>query len=110
MKMTEILILAIFTLISCEYDGGKEIIKSSGYKGVIIDAYREYPHNIAIFSIKTHDSSLKINPDSWPSLWEYAKIGDSIIKQKDTFLILVKKNDSIEKEFFYDPFRRGLEE
>ena len=109
MKITTILIIVIFTLTSCQYDGAREIIKSSEYKGVIIHTYREkFNHNAAVFVIKMHDSSLEMNPDSWPNLWEYAKIGDSIIKQKDTLLIIVIKNDSTKEEFFYDPFRRGM--
>ena len=90
-------------LLGCRYDGGKENTKARSYKGIITDIYKEKKwHYMYAFKINVNNDTVKKPAEFWPRSWEYTEIGDSIIKPKDTLMIIIKKNDSISKEFFYE--------
>lgn len=96
------MIALIFFIAGCRYDGARESIKSTEFEGVITNTFKEFSHNANVFRINAQNTSFEFSPDLWPDIWKYAEIGDSIIKPKDTLMIIIKKNDSISREFFYE--------
>lgn len=72
------------------------------FSGQIIKKYDDsYNHNLNTFMVVEKDSTFKILPYDWPNMWDYACEGDSIIKPKDTLLIIIKKPYFEEQKFFY---------
>jgi len=103
MKIIAFITILIIIFTGCvRYDGSKEFAKQQKYKGVIVDVFQEKRnHNMYTFRIKVKNDIIKECAEFWPKSWEYAKIGDSIIKPKDILLIVVKKSDKVSKEFHY---------
>jgi len=103
MKKFILIFFLLFAFGCIRYDGAKKHIKPNKYKGVIEEIYRDdRNHGMWTFTVNTTDNeSINIVANSWSRSWEYAEIGDSIIKPADTLMIIIKKNDSTYKEFFY---------
>lgn len=102
MKKTFILLLALFLVLSCiKINTGKDQMKHERYKGVITKIYQdESNHFMNTFEINAKTRFIEI-ANYYPKSWEYAQVGDSIIKPPDTLMIIIKKNDTTQKEFFY---------
>ena len=78
-------------------------MKKMNFKGTITRIYEDKrSHYEYCFEIKTDSDIFEINAEDWRShSWEYATVGDSIIKPADTLMIIIKKNDSTFKKFSY---------
>jgi hypothetical protein len=95
-----LIILILVELCSCfRFDNGKKDRKRESYKGVINEIYQDKSHH-SIWRLNT-SCNVNVIGNDWPKSWEYAQVGDSIIKLSDTLMIIIKKNDSIYKEFYY---------
>jgi hypothetical protein len=80
----------------------KRKVKEMIFKGVITKIYNHWNHNLYTFTICTEKSEdIDVTIEHWPYSWEYASIGDSIIKPPNTLMIIIKKPDGNSKEFFY---------
>ncbi len=53
------------------------------------------------FTIKSDSIEFDDIIDFYSDAWQYAKVGDSIIKPADTLMIIIKMNDSTSREFLY---------
>jgi hypothetical protein len=100
MKATFFITIVLILLSCIRIDNGREEQKKESYKGIITEIYQE-EMNHYMWRINTDCDNNLIGND-WPRSWEYAKIGDSIIKPPDTLMIIIKKSDGTYKEFFYD--------
>ncbi|MBN1250658.1 MAG: hypothetical protein JXR51_15360 [Bacteroidales bacterium] len=102
--MRKIIFLIIISfLYACRIDTVEKYVKADSYKGVVTKIYQDKKNHMAYtFEIKSSDGEIfKDDFDVWPYIWDYAKVGDSIIKPADTLMIIVKKRDNSYKEFFY---------
>jgi len=98
-----ILIVCFAGLISCiRIDTGKNSCKKDDYKGTITKIFQDEIHHYTwTFQIKSDNRTFDRDAQLWPKSWEYASVGDSILKQADTLILTVKKNDKTQKEFNY---------
>ena len=102
MKKFILIFFLLFAFGCIRYDGIKKSNKAEGYKGIITKIYQDdRNHGVSTFNIRTEKEEFKRLATLYPRSWEYAEIGDSIIKPADTLMIIIKKNDSTYKEFFY---------
>lgn len=87
-------LLVLITNISCT--NNREIILKEDCLGTIRSIYRDQNnHNVHVFNIESNGIERILISDFFPQSWEYAAIGDSIIKKKeDSFIIIKKKNGS----------------
>jgi len=90
-------------MLSCiRINTGKNDIKERYYRGEIGKIYQDNSNHMAwTFVVQAKGSSFEIVANIWPRSWEYAVVGDSIIKPPDTLMIIIKKNDTTQKEFLY---------
>ena len=92
----------IIILSSCTF-GDKKRTYQESYRGLIIKNYRDYHnHGMYTFDVKNNDYEFKVLSEAWPCSWEYAKVGDSVIKLPDTLILIIKKPNGEEKHFNYD--------
>lgn len=101
--MKTLFVLAlVFFLSGCVNEYAKKRIKEVEYKGVIVDIYND-KHNHYVFTFSIEDNGEKNNgmAELWPKSWEYASIGDSIIKPANELYIIIKKKNGSEKVFYY---------
>jgi len=92
----------IIILSSCTF-GDKKRTRQESYRGLIIKNYRDYHnHGMYTFDVKTKDHKFKVLSEAWPRSWEYAKVGDSVIKLPDTLILIIKKPNGEAKYFNYD--------
>jgi hypothetical protein len=96
-----LILIILFSFVSCINELSKKRIKSVEYRGTIVDIYQSWNHNVFSFLVNSENGEFQENAESWPYSWEYASIGDSIIKPPDTLMIIIKKPDGSGKEFFY---------
>jgi hypothetical protein len=77
--------------------------KEDFYRGVITKIYREpMKHDNHFFDIHTEElGETTLNASFWSKSWEFASVGDSIIKPPDTLMIIIKKPNGESKEFYY---------
>jgi hypothetical protein len=93
-----------YFFISFVNDRAEKSVKEVHYKGRITKIYQvPMKHNNFFFDIYTEEyaETSETASDWWYSSWEYASVGDSIIKPPDTLMIIIKKPDGSSKEFFY---------
>jgi hypothetical protein len=99
MKKSISIFMIVFSCISCI---NKKALKEVEYKGIITKIYQDpMQHNMYFFDIYTEYGDAGVTASLWPYSWEYASVGDSIIKPPDTLMIIIKKPDGSSKEFFY---------
>jgi hypothetical protein len=92
----------MYFFISLVNDRAEKDTKKDYFKGVITKIYQiPMKHNMRVFDIHTEYGESGVTADHWPYSWEYASVGDSIIKPPDTLMIIIKKPDGSSKEFFY---------
>jgi hypothetical protein len=104
MKKYVVFLFGLIIIVSCKNAiSFRESYLKDHYKGVIIKMFRDPDnHEMSTFTIKTDSTNFDEVADIYSQSWNYAKIGDSIIKPADTLMIIIKKNDSTYKEFFMD--------
>jgi len=97
------IILVLFIFFGCiRYDGSKVHIKGNEIKGIIVNVFQEKKnHNMYTFKIKVNKDTIERCAEFWPRSWEYSKVGDSIIKPKDTLMLIIKKPTGKFKKFYY---------
>ncbi len=99
MKTTLIILFLITFGYSCDFK--KDFRKRNAYKGIITKKYiPPYSHEMYAFKVKTDSSEFEEIADFFSYSYEYAEVGDSIIKPSDTLMIIIKK-DSTYRKFFY---------
>jgi len=77
-------------------------VKKGFYKGVITKIYREpMQHDMYFFDIHTECGVTGVTASFWSKSWEFASVGDSIIKPPDTLMTIIIKPNGESKEFFY---------
>jgi len=98
-----LILISIVLLTGCiRIDTGKKESKAECFKGIITKIYQDdKQHYMYTFEIHTPNQVIIENAEIWSKSWSYAQVGDSIIKPTDTLMIIIKKNDSTEREFFY---------
>ena len=99
-----VIIVALTTrfCISFANENAEKKMKKDFYKGVITEIYQEpMNHNRWAFAVKIDSLEKEKCAECFPYSWEYACIGDSIIKPPDTLMIVIKKPNGESKEFFY---------
>ena len=93
--MKKIIYYLFFILLgySCLNNSLKENIKVSSYNGVITDKYEDREnHSISIFVIKKNGGKyIEEAADLFYGSWQYADVGDSIIKEKGKMYITIKR-------------------
>jgi len=96
------LLLIVFLLSSCTFgDKGRTYKKS--FKGVIIKKYQnDKNHGMLTFDIVNNNQKFWVISERWPRCWEFAEVGDSIIKPPDTLILTIKKPNGTEKHFNYN--------
>jgi hypothetical protein len=102
--MRKNLLYILLFIVSCSGEFRYSIIetKKEKYKGVIIYKYIDSTNHCARSGVfRQLNVNKNIVFELWPGSWDYAKISDSIIKNPDTLMIIIKKNDSIKKNFKY---------
>jgi hypothetical protein len=83
----------ILLLLSCNNALLKDVTESS-YQGVIVEIYRDYKnHGISTFSIRTLSGQITEPAVLFPKSWEYAEVGDSVIKEEGKLYITIKKEN-----------------
>ena len=90
------LFIGIILVTSCNQLAKEKFVESS-YKGIINSKYREkMDHNTQIFGInsKGQDHSMKVAASVFHGAYDYATIGDSIIKTKGELCITIKKKNN----------------
>ena len=76
--------------------------KKVAFKGLIAKVYRdEENHYVYTFLIKTSNKSITEVADNFPYSWEYASVGDSIIKEKDELYIKIIRKNGEYKRFYF---------
>jgi hypothetical protein len=107
---TPIMVVIIIVLIFFKFkqtskdDFYNEVVPSE-FHGIIIEKYKAFNHAEPRIKYQFGNSIMDISAFNWVDLYERAKIGDSIYKNKgDTVLCLKnKKSDSIFKlNYFFD--------
>ena len=102
-----ILIVIIFAILirSCiSFVNGraKKAEKEVSFRGVITKIYRiPMQHDMRVFDVQTENGEIGVTADNWWYSWDFASVGDSIIKPPDTLMIIIKKPNGESKEFFY---------
>jgi hypothetical protein len=102
----KIKIVLIFVLIlyfcSCVNGPVKQRTKELEFRGKISKIYNDTKnHYMYTFNILTEGGEISEVAEFWPNSWEYASVGDSIIKPKDELKIIIKKPDGSWDVFFY---------
>jgi hypothetical protein len=97
-----LLFLLIFITSSCTFGDKKRTYKEN-FKGIIEKNYRDYSnHGMFTFDVINGNYKFKVLTEVWPRCWEYAEVGDSIIKPPDTLILIIKKPDGTKKHFNYN--------
>jgi len=90
------------SFISFVNNSDDRIVKKGFYSGVITKIYREpMQHDMWFFDIDTECGVSGVTASFWSKSWEFASVGDSIIKPPDTLMIIIKKPNGESKEFYY---------
>lgn len=80
------------------------IVKKEIYSGTIIQKFNDIEfHNERTFKIKTSNDTTYETANTFPDSWEYAEVGDSIIKIKGELYFTIKKKNGELKDFYLNP-------
>jgi len=95
-------IITILIFHSCQIDFGKDEIEKDIYTGIIIDKFQDKnDHYMWTLEIKS-DIKYNIIAERWNGLWQYAEIGDSVLKPENTLDLKIRKKNGITKIFKYE--------
>ncbi len=101
-KKIIVFLLLIFLLFSCRFDD-EEANRKWNFKGIIVKNYQnDNNHGMLTFDIVDNNHKFWVLSEKWPRCWEFADIGDSVIKLPDTLILIIKKPNGTVKEFDYD--------
>lgn len=94
----------IFVLLLCIYSCGgihKKGVYKYNFRGVLRKSYND-PRNHMAYTFLLENNGMKFErlSEDFPRCWEYAEIGDSVIKLQDTLILIIKKEHE-QKEFHY---------
>lgn len=69
-------------------------VKNDAYKGIITRTFNDVEnHYVFSFTIRTNNETFVIISENFPRSWEFASVGDSIIKNKGETSIIIKKSN-----------------
>jgi len=92
--------LSILLYVSCQSIEKKHVYIDT-FDGILIKNYRDSSNRMMLtFLLEKNGLKFKRLSEEFPRCWEYAEIGDSVIKMKDTLILIIKKKDE-EKIFHY---------
>lgn len=95
--MKKYLVLVVHVLFVCCDKANYNQIINDDCQGIIKTIYKDMSnHAVLKFEIEYFDSQSKereVVADFYPKSWEYAVVGDSIIKNKGESFITIKKAD-----------------
>jgi hypothetical protein len=82
----------------------KNEVKDASFRGVITDKYNNFKsHGQCMYNIYSkNNEDLCLYAEDFPKLWEFAEIGDSVIKIKDSLKIEIKKKNGMSRTFYAD--------
>jgi hypothetical protein len=94
MRFHIIFSLAIIFSHSCNGLAENEL-KGISYRGIVSSKYKEEKnHNVNMFKVDSGKLSFKVDAFIFHGAFEYAQIGDSLIKNKGEMEITIKKKKS----------------
>jgi hypothetical protein len=104
MKKNFYYVLLIVSFLGCTIGKGNNL-KEKEYHGIIVDIYRIFNRNALTYLVKTQEyGEFEMLADSWYPSYEYAAVGDSIIKVKGELKITIKKPNGDSRTFeFWNP-------
>lgn len=93
--------LIILSVCSCNYIA-KERTREGFYKGIITAKFiDEKNHLDETFLFKSKTETFFESGEIYPGSWDYANIGDSIIKEKGELYLTIKKKNGDSTMFPY---------
>ena len=100
-KISLTIVFLSMLLCSCSYMD-KYTERKIFFEGVIIKIFfDDKNHYSATFTIKQKDETFLVMASLYPNSWEYANIGDSIIKEKGELYLTIKKKNGDATMFPY---------
>jgi len=108
MKFSNIicLFLAIF-FVSCQNNSNREqeYFKKQNFKGVIIEKYQDWDkHGLECVKLLNYNKEIVVLwLDNWrpDNIWDYVKVGDSLIKPLNHLAITIKREQEAPRKFRY---------
>lgn len=101
MKIAIYILLLSNSLMSNSCHNNKKVILKVEVKGIITNIYQDKQnHQVYTFNVRAnswYDGTFIA--DFYPGSWEYASIGDSIIKNKGETFVTIKKADKFFRIF-----------
>lgn len=80
----------------------RNLYKKDVYKGIVYKKITESNrHGNSYLVVIDESDTFNISLYEWPYLWEYAELGDTLIKPADTLLLYVKKKNGTVKTIIY---------
>ena len=102
--LIQIVIATMIFFIFFTNENAKKKIKKDAYRGIITDIFRDsWDNEKWVFTVKVDSLEREQCVDHLSYSWEYACVGDSIIKPLDTSIIIIKKPNGESKEFVLRP-------
>lgn len=87
-------------LLSCSGIHRKGVYKYN-FRGVLKKSYNDPDNHMAFtFLLENNGVEFERLSEDFPLCWEYTEVGDSVIKLKDTLILIIKKKDE-QKVFHY---------
>ena len=102
MRKKYLFLYIILFLFACK--SSKDDVKDASFKGVINNKYNNYTtHGQWMFDVSSeNDENSCLYAEAFPKSWEFAEIGDSVIKIKDSLKIEIKKKNGTSRTFYAD--------
>lgn len=87
---------------SCTF-GDKERTRKKSFKGILQKKYQnDKNHGMLTFDLVDNNQTFWVISERWPYCFDFAEVGDSVIKPADTLILIIKKPDGTEKYFDYN--------
>ena len=101
MKKVLLMVLVIGAIAtSCNYSDYN--IRNRNFRGVIIKKYQDASNRYMwAFDVDSNSKTFQVGAVHYPKCWNYAEIGDSIIKKKDSIYIKICKPNGESRIFTY---------
>jgi len=99
-----VIIFAIMTrsFISFVNERADKAAKEISFRCIITRIYQEpNQHDMYFFDVHTDCGIPGVTASFWWYSWEFASVGDSIIKPPDSLMIIIKKPNGESREFYY---------
>ena len=101
-----ILFIILLGIVSCQriHNIHKQEIKNQHFKGVILRVFQDPSnHMMYTFEIKTNKLIFEYDAEDLQNILWYAKTGDSIIKEKDSLYLTLKKGNK-RSIYYYEEY------